>query len=294
MTVTFTSSDPAVSELVTSAAVGGTVTVGPGTFQATASFRPRAAGTTTVTASAAGFLTTAAGVVGVTVTTPGITMQGLPVTVGSGLQLGGGTSVRALLQAANHGGVVMRIESSNPAVALVSPNATTPGTAFIEVPLSDGQTAAPYLVQGVEGAEGDVVITASAARFADGNGTANVIPAAIRIDGLATTATAGGASDDFTVQVGIPNSNGSNLGQVQSVRAGGTAVSATLTSSDPAVGELVTSTASGGTVTVTIGPATSAAPATFRPLAAGTTTVTASAPGVITTGEGTVTVTVNP
>jgi hypothetical protein len=280
---------------VTPTATGGTVsvTIGPGQLQAAASLRPLAAGTTTVSGSAAGLLTTTAGVVAITVTTPGITMQGLPVTVGSGLQFGSGTQ-RALLQASNHGGVTVRIESSNPAVALVSPDSVTPGTAFFEKSLLDGQTSVPFFVQGVEGVEGDVVITASAPGFVDGNGTANVIPAALRISGLATTSTAGGADDPFIVQIGTPNATGSNLGVVQAVRAGGVPVTVTLASSNPAAGELVTPTVTGGTVSVAIGPGQSQASASFRPLAAGTTTVTAAAVNVITTDAGSVTVAVNP
>jgi hypothetical protein len=57
---------------------------------------------------------------------------------------------------------------------------------------------------------------------------------------------------------------------------------------------LVTPTETGATVTVTVGPGESQAAVSFRPLAAGATTVTAAAPGVIATTAGTVNVTVNP
>jgi hypothetical protein len=296
VTVTLTSSNPAAAEIVTPSATGPTVTLtfAPGQSQALASLRPLAAGSTTVSASAPGFFTTTAGSANVNVTTPGINMEGFPLTLGSGLQTGGGNLPRALLQASNHGGVTVRIQSSNPALALVSSSSSTPGTPFVDVPVADGQTVARFFVHGLEGVEGDVVITASASGFADGNGTANVIPAALRLSGLATSAFAGGADDPFLVQLGTPNATGSTLATQQAVRAGGTPVTVTLASSNPAAGVLVTPTETGATVTVTVGPGESQAAVSFRPLAAGATTVTAAAPGVIATTAGTVNVTVNP
>ena len=67
-----------------------------------------------------------------------------PATVGSGLQQQGSFT----LGAGEHGGVSVRIESSNASVALVSPDASTPGTAFIDVPVADGSRTAYFHVQG--------------------------------------------------------------------------------------------------------------------------------------------------
>ena len=60
----------------------------------------------------------------VTVTAQGITVGSNGATVGAGLQLG---TYAASLGGSNHGGVTVHIESSNPAIALVAPDATTPG-----------------------------------------------------------------------------------------------------------------------------------------------------------------------
>src|SRR6185503_2295082 len=70
------------------------------------------------------------------------------VTVGSGLQ----ESTSGSLAAAAPNALTVRITSSDPAVLLVSPNASTPGAAFIDVPVSQGTTFFSYYVQGVEGA----------------------------------------------------------------------------------------------------------------------------------------------
>jgi hypothetical protein len=211
--------------------------------------------------------------------------------MGAGLQDGVFT---AQLQAASHGGVTVRIESSNPAVAVVAPDLNTPGTAFVEVALADGQVNAPYVVQGVEGADGEAVITASAPGFVDGNGTVRVVPAALRIQGLATTGSPGGADDPFTVTIGVADAAGTTIANTQQVRGGAAPVTVTLTSSDPSVGTLVTAAETGGTVTVQIAPGTSSAGGAFRPLAAGSTEVTAASPGLITTDAGRVSVTVGP
>jgi len=295
--VTVTSSIPAVGDLVFGGTTAATVTV-PITAGSSQSgniqFHPKTAGQTNVSIAATGFLTAPAGTATVTVTTPGISITDLPVTVGAGLQ---SSNQRAFLGAGNHGGATVKIESSNPAKALVSPNATTAGTTSILVTLLNNQTQVDFIVQGVEGADGNVVITASAPRFSDGQGTASVVPAAVRFNGLNATATAGGADDPFNIQIGIPNSDGSNLQTVQSVRTrpGSPPLNVTITSANTAAGVLVFGATTGGTVTVPIAAAQNqSANVLFRPVAAGSTLVTAAAPGVITTNAGRVNVSVNP
>ena len=295
LVVTLTSSSPAVGELVTATESGGTVNVSiaaGANAGSGVSLRPLAAGTTTVTASAPGFLTAGNGVIGVTVSTPGIVMASLPFTMGAGLQDGVFT---AQLEASNHGGVTVRIESSNPSVAVISPNVNTPGSAFVEVVLANGQVNASYVIQGVEGADGEAIITVSAPGFVDGNGHVRVVPPALRISGLGASPAAGGADDPFTVGIGVADATGTTLSNDQQVRAGGVAVTVTLASSDPLVAELVTATESGGTLIVQIAPgAGSVGGVALRPLAAGVTEVSATAPGVITTDAARVTVTVGP
>ena len=68
---------------------------------------------------------------------PGISLFSLPALVGAELQSGIYT---ARLAESNHGGTTVRITSSNPALLLVSPNASTVGTASVDIPLANGMT----------------------------------------------------------------------------------------------------------------------------------------------------------
>jgi hypothetical protein len=294
VSATVTVGDPAVGGLVEGGGTlaSQTLVIGAGASSAVFVFRPLSEGTTAVSSSAPGFQATTAATASVTVTTPGIAFTSLPLTVGAGLQANAGW---AQLGASNHGGITVRIESSNPSVALVSPDATTPGSAFVDVPVADGQVAAFFHVQGVEGVDGDVIVTASAPGFVDANGIVTVVPAALRFAGLATSAVAGGSADAFVVQVGTPTSDGATLSAQQAVRAGGVPLEVTVTSSDPAVAELSTAAGSGAAATLQIDPgANQATGISLVPLATGQTQVSVSAPGMITTGAGMVTVTVDP
>ena len=86
------------------------------------------------------------------------------------------------LEASNHGGVTLRITSSNAAVALVAPNATTAGTAFIDVPVANGTTTVSFVVQGVEGQVGSVTVSASASGFTGTtSGIINVVTPAVSL-----------------------------------------------------------------------------------------------------------------
>ena len=68
----------------------------------------------------------------------------------------------------------MRVTSSNPAVAVVAPDATTPGTAFIDIPLTAPSTGFGFYVQGVEGQTGTVTFPATAAGFTDASAPVTV------------------------------------------------------------------------------------------------------------------------
>jgi antitoxin (DNA-binding transcriptional repressor) of toxin-antitoxin stability system len=289
LTVTLTNSNAAVARLTTTAGFGQTRTVTIGPNQSTSptsvatggvAFDPIAGGTTTVSATAPGVIATTAASTQVTVSAPGITLNSNDATIGAGLQSG---SWQATLGGSNHGGVTVRIASSNPAVALVSPNATTPGTAFIDVPVADLNTGANYYLQGVEGATGTVTISASAPNFTNGTGTLNIVPSALRIEGLPVAIDATAANAGFFVRSGIPNEAETNLQQFQNVRAG-FSVTATITNSNATVAQLVKDAAGAQQWTVTIGPNQGTSPLSpaagsiaFDPLQAGSTTVTASA-----------------
>ena len=101
------------------------------------------------------------GVRPVTISGPVITAAGTQ-TVGAGLQLASG----ATLGASQHGGVTVTVASNNAAV-LVSPDATTPGTASIQRIVPNGQTSVSYHVQGLENTTGTATVTISAPGFAE-------------------------------------------------------------------------------------------------------------------------------
>jgi hypothetical protein len=304
LTATVTSSAPGVGLLVTTAQSGGTVTVGVGVGQSRSptsvlaggmAFDPLTAGTTDVRATIPGVVSLPNATVTVTVSAPVITL--FQATVGDGLQENTSGSLGA---PAPTGGTVVRITSSNPAVALVSPNATTPGTPFIDVPVGQSASSFGYFVQGVEGASGTVNVTASAPGYTDGSTTVTVRGNALDIIFLGTSYSSTAADVPFSVRIGVVNPQGTGFTAEQAIRAGGTAVTATVTSSNTAVAELVTTALRGGSVTVTVAPTASRSPNTvilggmaFDPLAPGSTTVRATIPNYIALANATVQVTVN-
>jgi hypothetical protein len=252
-----------------------------------------------VWATIPGFIATDAASTGVTVTVPSVNVLTANTKVGARLQSGFFT---AQLTASQHGGVTVRIESSDPGIVLVAPNGTTGGTAFIDVPLGDGQVNASYYVQGVEGTTGASTITASALGFLTGStGIVKVVQPALRIRGLPTAKSVMDPDDPFHVQVGTPNDTGTDLATLLPVQAGSGALTVTITNSDDLVAELVTDTVIDQIVTVQIQENQFSSPTTvdaggvaFRPLDVGTAEVAASIPDFLETGAATVLVDVTP
>jgi hypothetical protein len=301
VTATVTSSIPAVGQFSTLVGSTGiatvTIPVGSSSSPSTVAgggvaFDALTAGTTTVSATIPGFTSQTDATRTVTVSAPGITVYS--GTVGAGLQ----TNPYLVLGSSGHGGVTVRIQSSAPGILLVSPNASTPGTAFIDVPVGVGATTVYYYVQGVEGTTGTATLTASAPGFTDGSATWTVETAKLAILSLNTTTTAAGADDPFEVRVGIASGNGVST---QNVRAGGTALTATVVSSNPTAGQLKVVAGAAASVAVTIpvgayGSPTSVAAGgvALDPLVAGSTTVTATIPGFVAQPDATKVVTINP
>jgi hypothetical protein len=193
------------------------------------------------------------------------------------------------------------LRSSNPNVFQVSPNDSTPGSDSIQVFVPDGSTQVPFYLQGVEGAQATATLTATAAGFTNGVSSVEVVPPALDLVSLSTQHTAGANDDVFWVRLGVPYANDTGIWIQQAIRAGGTALTATVTSSNAAAAQLVTSGGSGGSVSVTIQPGEFRSPTTLAtggvlidPVAAGSTSVTATIPGVTTVQTGTVGVTINP
>jgi hypothetical protein len=223
----------------------------------------------------------------VTVTAPFATLSA--VTVGAGLQTGTSGS----LSSANHGGISVVVKSSNPAVALVSPNPTTPGTDSIIIAVGAGSASFGYFVQGVEGTTGGVTIRATAPGFTDGTATATVVQPAVDIIFLANSGSAASTADDaFQARTGYSNlPTNSAMSAEQEVRAGAPGpLTVTITTTNPAAGLLNTSAQTGQTqVTLTIPAGQARTPSTlalggvsFDFVAQGTTRVVPVITGFVT------------
>jgi hypothetical protein len=255
-------------------------------------FDPLSSGTTLVKPSLTNFKTVDS--VTVTVGTPAITLSAGP-RLGSGLQ----SSSSLFLGANAYGTVTVHIVSSDPTKVLVAPNATTAGTASIDIVMNAPTTNATYYLQGVEGVTipATITVTASAPGFTDGTQSVTVAQSAVGLVGPATNQNASGPNVDFQVRIGPINTTGNGIAAEQPIRAGGTAVTATVTNSNAVVGQLVTNTTAGQSVTtpLIIGDSRSHTFANgglrFDPLAAGQTTISPSIPGFITVDPVTVNVT---
>jgi uncharacterized repeat protein (TIGR01451 family) len=266
LVVTLSNGNAAVGQLRSDqpAATGQVVTkpIQPGIYYTNAvaagtswglAFQPLGNGTTNVTVSGpAGVATmTTTGVRQVVVSGASITPPGT-VLVGSRLMTGTG----AQLSGAGHGGVTATVTSSNPAMALVSPDSTTMGTASFNVTIPNGQAFVPYVVHGADNAAGTATVTISAPGFGSANHQVTVVASGVEIHQLDTpTSVLAGEDIDWYVQVGIPNVDNTALAQIQLVRAGAPLV-VTLTNSDGTVGILRSDepAATGQTVTKPIQP----------------------------------------
>jgi hypothetical protein len=261
-------------------------------------FVPVAQGSTAVTANRAGFDGFFASIPMI-VSMPTVTMHGLPLTVGAGLQTNVNPvccAIGAGLQGSNHGGVTVRIASSNPDVARISPNETTPGTEFIDVFVPAGQTSVSFYAQGVAGAAGEVLFTATAPGFQPSAGTVTVVQPAVQIVSLTPTMGATDPSVAFQVAVGLPATDGSALAAEQLVPAGAS-LTVTLSNSNASVAQLVTLDGGDQSRTITIPAGHSRSTLTiaeggveFDALTAGSTTVSAMIENFQTTTAGSVAV----
>ena len=253
-------------------------------------FQPLTAGTTSVFGSIPGFVPTAgaSSTKPIVVSQPTITTSDL--TVGSGLQVNNAF----FLGASAHGNIAVTVVSSDPAV-LVSPNATTPGTDSIDIPVADGVQNVGYYVQGLEGRTTDTVlstITIRAPGFGNGTGTMTAVEGATDLQGQPGTTTTLTPSNAVYLRLGIANAGYTQLNQLQNLRAGAPAsVVATFTTPAGGVGRLLkAATPPGLTQTALIAALQDNTPTDttsggvfFQPLTAGTTSVFGSIPGFVPT-----------
>ena len=104
----------------------------------------------------------------------------------------------------------------------------------------NGQSRVNYFVHGMEGITADTAqLTFTAPGFTDRSVDIAVAQAGFDISGLTATGTTFSPDDAFVVRVGLPNGPQTGLQVLQPVRVGGTMLTATVTSSDPLVGDLV-------------------------------------------------------
>jgi hypothetical protein len=298
LTVTVSSSTPSVGELQTGTtnAASATTTIGVGYIYSGSNngtgltFVPLSNGTTTLSVSAPGFGTAASTNYGyassnvVTVADAALTLQS-GVQIGSGLQY----QMSGSLQAANDGGVTIRIASSDATKLLVSPDAVTPGTPFIDIFVNNGTAGYSFYAQGIAGAVGTVTLTATTAdtSFATGTATVNVVEPQLEIyNGLPTEESASSADAPFQIGTYVPGYAYENV-------AVGATLTVTLTSSSTAAASLTTSSQiQTSPVTVTIAAGTDLSPATvsgggvaLHAVGPGTTNITATAPGTLQVGQ---------
>ena len=293
LSVTLTSSNPAVGKLSKTGESGASVTVNIPVNQADTpttkaaggvAFDPLTGGITTVTATAPGFnnaWSEASQTVTVTQTAITITDPGSYSRVGGGLQ----DEFRLTLGGSAHGGVTVRVASSDTTRTLLAADATTPGTSFIDLFIPDGQTTKDFYVQGINGVNGTVTLTATNPLFTTGTASVDVVTSIVQIVGLSTTMAVSSASDAFYVRTGILNAAGTSIETYQPVSPVGP-VQVLLTSSNALVARLLTNVAVGAQVTVSVPINSSYSPSTktaggveFDPLTTGATTVSATVNG---------------
>jgi hypothetical protein len=219
------------------------------------------------------------------------------MNLGSGLQRLSTLS----LGASNHGGTTVRLESADPTIALVSPNVSTPGAAFIDVPFVIGATSTNFYVHAVDGRLGDTTfVYSSAPGFATDSMQINVWQGVYEIIGLNANGTTISADDAFQVRVGTPsNPTTGVLSSVDALRAGADTLRISVINDSSAVGTLVTSETVADSVEIPLRPQATATPGTvaaggvaFRALGEGVTTVRSVLPGfrAVPNSTGTVTI----
>ncbi len=304
LTITVTSSAPAVGPVKTTTDSGGTATVliaagqpNSPTTVATGgvAFDAQTAGVTTIQATTPGAVPVNTASAVVTVTTPVITIPTL--TVGGGLQVAINGSLNAAVPA---GGATVTLTSADPGTVLIAPNTTTAGTGQITIPLAAGATSFAYVVSAPSGVTGTANLTASIPGYTDDVRLITVVAPVLDISSLGAGQAVAAVNDEFLVRVGIPNALNTALQGAQQVRAGGATLTATITNSNATVGQLVTTAGAAQSRTVTIIAGASQSPTTvaaggvsFDGLVPGSTSVSATIPGVGTLPTSTVAVTVN-
>jgi hypothetical protein len=255
--VIFSSLQPTVAQLKANSQVGSpvTATIPVGAFNTPTSTPAGGVsidylttGTTVITADVPAWRALVNDTVTVTVVAPTISV--FAPTVASGFQTSGSASLTAALPFADS----VTISSSDPTIALVSPNATTAGAASIKVGLGAGGSFVSYYVQAIENrtSPAQVTIRVQVPGFTDGTATASVVQPAVQFANLASTVSVTAVNRAFYAYAGVPDASNSFVSSNQAVRIGGPVLTVNLTSSNPAVARLVTQSVPGGAGAVTV------------------------------------------
>ena len=313
LVVTVTNSNAGVAEIdlggvgaqLQTASIAAGQSETPGSGANALEFDPLGSGQTVVTASIPNFIATTAASATVTVNTPAITLSA-PGTVAGGLQLAAVNG--SLGTSTQHGGVTVHLVSSDPTRVVLAPNATTVGNSdgTLDVAVANGTAGFSYVIQALDWVEGvstptSVSITASVTGFTSANTTVAYVQPGVTLTLLVTSISRTAANDDFQVQVGVPNSLQTGLAGAQLRRAGASPITVTVTNSDATVAEIDQNGGLNGaqsqTAQIVAGQSVTpnaAGGLEFDPLAAGPTTVAASATGFIRVTTATQNVTVTP
>ncbi len=236
---------------------------------ATTQFTAAGTGSTTITAMVPpGYSSPVANMLTATVTASGLTAGN--TSVGNNLQ----TTTNILLNgAAPSSGLMVTVTSNDPSKLLLSKTSGDMGLGSIMLKVPAGQNhTQDFYVQGLAGG-GSVTYTADAPGFGNSTGTITLNPSGIVVTGpfgpgAAFPTAIGATPSGITIStVEIDPVQGNVSQQV----SGGAVVTINVTSSNTAVGTISTSP-------VTISGGVSSAVTSFQPLAAGSSTISASTP----------------
>jgi streptogramin lyase len=272
VSVTVTSSAPTVGTILNSP-----ITISADTNSATVGFHPLTAGTSNlVIATPTGFTTptgTGSNTITATVSAPNLNIN-VSTNLGQNLQVDG-ESIG--LAAAPPNNETLTLSSSSTTVLL----AATPAGPFsqsITLPLSQGSFSVPgFSMQGLA-ASGSAQLTAQAPGYTDASVTVALTPSAIEwVNGDFSTTT---FTPNTSLTIAAYQLNPATLtAQASQNLRTGLPVSVTVTSSNTAVGTIVSSP-------VTMNADNNTAPVSFHPVAAGTANLVIATPAGFTTPNG--------
>ena len=238
-------------------------------------FDPVGTGTTTLSVVAPSGFSTPASLSSYTATVGAAGIALSAISVGKDLQIATSGNLQG---PAPTGGLDVTLTSADSSKLLLSPDATTAGTASIVVNVPEGQQGFVYYGQGI-GSSGSVRIDVSAAGFGSASTTATLVPSGFFSDipGGDFTTSQLALNTPIRVCVGALDPVSLNLASYGTLRAG-VSVDVTMTSSNTAVGAIVNSPYtfngadqcsfySGGQVGIQ-----------FNPVGTGTTTLTVVTP----------------